>query len=50
LDTEILDFKKLNNVELKEDYEVKISSRFATLRNLNILRLVLKRLSNLQPK
>jgi hypothetical protein len=28
-------FKKLNSMEVKEQYHIKISNRFATLRNLD---------------
>jgi hypothetical protein len=33
-DKESFNFRKLNDVEVKEKYEVKISNRFAPLENL----------------
>jgi hypothetical protein len=35
LDVEIFDLKDLNDVNVKEHYQVKMSSRFADLRNLD---------------
>jgi hypothetical protein len=34
-DMKILNIKKLNDVEVKEEYQVKISNRFAALENLD---------------
>jgi len=34
-DVEIFDLKKLNDVEVKEKYQVEISNRFAALENLD---------------
>jgi hypothetical protein len=49
-------FKKLNVIESKEQYQIKISDRFATLENLMMmwtsagLEKLFKRISEFQPK